>query len=99
MDPERRQMTKRQSNWEDVLGEAGFMWWRWRIGTETAELIAGQEPGASEVSALFKVDGKRFLPRTAADYSETTLDELDPSGALRPGLRGPGNIRGVVRIR
>ncbi len=75
------------------------MWWRWPLGAEKAEPIQDQEPGASEVSGLLEVDGKRFLPRIASDYSETTLDELDPEGALRPGITGPGAIYSIVRVR
>jgi hypothetical protein len=92
-------VTPDKSNWQDVINEAGFMWWRWPLGAAAAEPIAHQEPGASETPALFSVDGRKFLPRIAADYSSTTLDELDPSGALRPAVTGPGNIWGVVRLR
>jgi len=88
-----------KSNWEDVLTEEGFLWWRWALGTDTAELIPDQKPGASEVSGLLEVDGKRYLPRIASDYSQTTLDELDPAGALCPGLTGPGAIFSIVRVR
>jgi len=88
-----------KSNWQDVINESGFLWWRWRIGSPTAEQIQGQEPGASETPGLYVVDGRKFLPRVAADYSSTTLDELEASGALRPTLTGPGNIWGIVRMR
>jgi hypothetical protein len=88
-----------KSNWEDVLGEAGFLWWKWELGSEAAKPIPDQAPGASEVSGLLEVDRKRYLPRIASDYSETTLDELDPAGALSPGLTGPGAIFSVVRLR
>lgn len=88
-----------KSNWQDVLAEAGFLWWKWQLGAEAAEPIDDQSPGASEVSGLLEVDGKRYLPRIASDYSETTLDELDPEGALRPGLSGPGAIFSIVRLR
>jgi hypothetical protein len=88
-----------KSNWQDVINESGFMWWRWPLGAAAASPIPDQEPGASETPALFAVDGRKFLPRIAADYSSTTLDELDPAGALVPAISGPGNIWGVVRLR
>lgn len=92
-------VTSDKSNWQDVINEAGFLWWRWQLGQPAATQIPDQDPGASEVTALYEVDGRKFLPRVAADYSSTTLDELDPAGALRPTLSGPGNIWGLVRLR
>jgi hypothetical protein len=88
-----------KSNWEDVLGEPGFLWWRWRIGDESATLIPDQSPAASEATGLFSIDGRKFVPRVNEDYTETTLDELDPAGSLRPALTGPGNIWGIARAR
>jgi hypothetical protein len=88
-----------KSNWQDVLNEAGFLWWRWPLGSDKAELIEDQEPGASEVTGLYHVDGRTFLPRVSADYSSTTLDELTEDGAFRPILTGPGNLWGIIRAR
>jgi hypothetical protein len=88
-----------KSNWEEVLAEPGFLWWRWRIGDEQATPIADQSPAASEATGLFAVDGRKFVPRVDANYTETTLDELDPTGALAPALRGPGNVWGIARVR
>ncbi|HTV17379.1 MAG TPA: hypothetical protein VMG12_01870 [Polyangiaceae bacterium] len=81
------------------LNQAGFLWWRWHIGDERASSIPDQNPGASEATGLFAVDGRKFIPRVNAEYTETTLDELDPAGALLPALTGPGNVWGVVRGR
>jgi hypothetical protein len=88
-----------KANWADVLTEAGFLWWRWQLGDDEAHLVTGQEPGAGEVSGMLEVDGKRYLPRIKSDYSSTTLDELDPDGALVPTLTGPGEIFSVARVR
>jgi hypothetical protein len=88
-----------KSNWQDAINEAGFLWWRWRVGDREAVQLPDQSPGASEVTGVYSVDGRRFMPRVAADYSRTTLDELDASGAFIPTLSGPGNIWGIVRKR
>jgi hypothetical protein len=88
-----------KSNWQDVINEAGFLWWRWQVGTPAATRVEEQAPGASEITGLYAVDGRKFLPRTAEDYSSTTLDEVDPIGQLHPTLTGPGNIWGVIRMR
>jgi hypothetical protein len=88
-----------KSNWQDVLNEPGFQWWRWSIGSPAAELIPGQTPAASEATGLYRIGDRKFIPRVNEDYSATTLDELDPAGELRPTLSGPGNIWGVARIR
>jgi hypothetical protein len=45
---------------------------------------------------MFKVDGQKFLPRSPAGFP-TTLDEMDPAGALRPGVSVPGLLRGIAR--
>ncbi len=88
-----------KSNWQDVLNEAGFLWWRWNIGSPSAELIPGQTPAASEATGMYRLGARKFIPRVTEDYSATTLDELDPAGALHPTLSGPGNIWGIARLR
>jgi hypothetical protein len=88
-----------KSNWEEVLGEPGFLWWRWAIGDESATLIPDQSPAASEATGLFTLGGRKFIPRVNEDYTETTLDELDPAGALIPALSGPGNVWGIGQLR
>jgi hypothetical protein len=88
-----------RANWVDVINEAGFMWWRWQVGSTSAVQIPDQEPGASEITGAYRVDGRTFLPRVSADYTSTTLDEVDENGEFHPILSGPGNIWGLSRVR
>lgn len=83
------------SNWEDTVNQAGFLWWKWTMGSEGAEPIGEQAPANGVV--LFQVDGRTLVTRFSEDYTSTTLDELDPAGAISPGLSGPGQVFGVVR--
>ncbi|HVW24967.1 MAG TPA: hypothetical protein VHC69_06325 [Polyangiaceae bacterium] len=88
-----------KSNWQDVLNEAGFLFWRWELGSDKAELIPDQPPGASEITSVYHVDGRALLPRVNADYSASELEELTPDGRFQTVLQGPGNFWGVVRVR
>jgi len=85
------------SNWETVIQEPGFLWWTWRIGAEQAEPIAEQQP--SKDAQVFVVDGTTYTAAHSEDGSTSLLEQLDPSGALRPALSGPGEIYGVFRVR
>ena len=84
-------------NWESVVQEAGFLWWTWQVGAEQAQRVAAQR--ASKDAQTFVVDGKTYTPTLSEDGASTVLEELDPRGELRPGLRGPGQIIGVFRLR
>ncbi len=88
-------------NWKDVLWtQAGFLWWRWHIGDAQAVQIPDQSPGALG-SAVFGLDGKTYVMRTAEDSASTTLDQIDADGGFRPTLTGPGQFIGnsLVRVR
>jgi hypothetical protein len=89
------------AEWQDVLwGEAGFLWWRWRIGDSEAVQIDNQEPGALGAT-VFKIDGKTYSTRYAADQSSTALVEITPAGEFLPSIEGTGLIvgGGVIRVR
>jgi hypothetical protein len=89
-------LTPERSNWEDVLGENGFLWWRWPIGSDAAEPILEQSP--SNFTITMEVDGRKFQSHFSDDFSSTVLEELDPSGLIRPALAGPGQVFEVVSI-
>ncbi|MEO8181019.1 MAG: hypothetical protein ABI895_19460 [Deltaproteobacteria bacterium] len=84
-------------NWESVVQEAGFLWWTWQMGAEQAERVTAQRP--SKDAQTFVVDGKTYTSTLSEDGASSVLEELDPRGELRPGLRGPGQIIGVFRLR
>ena len=86
------------ANWDAMRGEAGFRWWRWRIGSEAADEIVDQDSAANTVQ-LRTVDGKVFALRYTPNFSSTTLEELRPDGSIIPGLTGQGGIYGVIRMR
>lgn len=85
------------SNWESVIQEPGFKWWTWRIGAEQAEPIAEQVP--SKDAQIFVADGTNYTAAHSEDGSTSVLEQLEPTGALRPALSGPGEIYGVLRLR
>ena len=86
-----------RSNWESVIQEPGFLWWTWRIGAEQAEPIADQKP--SKDAQVFVMDGTTYTAAHSDDGSVSVLQQLDPAGALRPALSGPGELYGVFRVR
>ncbi|HVW24965.1 MAG TPA: hypothetical protein VHC69_06315 [Polyangiaceae bacterium] len=85
------------SNWEDVTGENGFLWWKWSLGSTQAERIPDQSPG--NYTLTIAVDGRRFESHWSDDFSSTTLEELDPEGVIRPALSGKGQIFEIIRVR
>jgi hypothetical protein len=86
-----------KSNWEAVMQEPGFLWWTWQVGAEQAERVPDQRP--SREAQTFVVDDESYTATLSEDGSSTQLEQLDPQGLLRPGLRGPGQIIGVFRVR
>jgi hypothetical protein len=86
------------ANWSDTRFKAHYLWWRWKLGAPAAELMANQTP-ATEGALFFGIDGRQFLPSNAADFSTTTLVELDAEGNMREGLTMPGIFHGAVRSR
>jgi hypothetical protein len=50
-------------------------------------------------AAHYVVDGKTYVGNPSADWSATTIVELDPEGALRVGLTVEGTPGRVVRAR
>lgn len=86
------------SNWDVMRSEAGFRWWRWRVGAAEAEDVIEQDMAANTVQ-LRTIDGQVHALRYAPDYSTTTLEEFRPDGSVVPKLSGPGGIYGVVRMR
>jgi hypothetical protein len=85
------------ADWKDSRFKAHYLWWRWKIGAKTAELIPGQTP-ATEGALFFGIDGRQFLPSNASDFSTTTLIEFDAQANMKEGLTMPGIFHGVVRI-
>jgi hypothetical protein len=83
--------------WQDEQGTPAYRWWRWEIGAASAEEVPGQ--ALSVEAAHYVVGGKAYVGNPSADWSETTIVELDPSGAMRAGLVVPGTPGGIVQVR
>jgi hypothetical protein len=83
--------------WQDSQSMPSFRWWRWEIGAPQAEEIPNQE--LTVEAAHYVVGGKTYVGNPSADWAETTIVELDPSGALREGLIVLGTPGGLVKAR
>jgi hypothetical protein len=82
--------------WGDTRFAPGYKWYRWRIGSTEATELPDQAPSA-EGSAWRLLDGKVISFANNAEYSETTLIELDATDHGRPGLAVPGWIVTMLR--
>jgi hypothetical protein len=82
--------------WQDKRFEPAYKWYRWQIGAPSAEELPDQAPSV-EGSEFRVVDGKVLSFANNAEYSETTLIELDDEGYQHPGLVVPGWIVNMVR--
>ncbi|HEY0468889.1 MAG TPA: hypothetical protein VGC79_32075 [Polyangiaceae bacterium] len=86
-----------KSNWQDVLGENGHLWWSWKLGEAEAKQIPDQAPGAYG-GEWFSVDDQRLFLQAEGDFSSSTL--LTFYGErLTPAISGPGYIFGIARVR
>jgi hypothetical protein len=82
----------------DLYGHAAWRFWRIELGSDAAATEVDLAPGAGTLRA-FSVDGVTYATAASEDYATTTL--VNMSGAEEPtsGLRVPGNVAGVVRVR
>lgn len=83
-------------NWQETRFAPGYKWYSWSIGSSEATELPDQAPGA-EGSGWRVIDGKVISFANNAEYSETTLIELDETGRGRPGLVVPGWITTMLR--
>jgi len=89
--------TDESLTWE-LTGQSVWQWWRW--DTQSGEASRVEEIGASTADVLwFEVDGRLFGTETTADYSHSTLIDLQAEGGPKPALTAPGFLHGVARIR
>lgn len=96
-DEEAAMFTDESLTWE-LTGQTVWQWWKW--DTESGEASRVEEIGASTADVLwFEVEGRLFGTETTADYSHTTLIDLEAEGGPKPALTAPGFLHGVARIR
>lgn len=97
LDEEAATFTEESLTWE-LTGQTVWQWWRW--DTESGEASQVEQIGASTADVLwFEVEGRLFGTETTADYSQTTLIDLQADGGPKPALTAPGFLHGVARIR
>jgi hypothetical protein len=87
-----------KSNYSDLLFSSAYQWWRWELGSATAELSPDQVPTTGQWDP-FDVDGQKLLPVVASDFGSTQLVRLLPGGGMQPLISGPGTLLGIVRVR
>ncbi len=85
-------------NWSDARFLPGYLWYRWQLGSSTAEVLPDQAP-SSEGGSWITLDDKTYTLSANSEYSETTLVELTSSGELAPGATIAGWTTNVIRVR
>ncbi|HEX6244292.1 MAG TPA: hypothetical protein VFZ61_25420 [Polyangiales bacterium] len=75
-------------------------WALWLVDLEawSAEPLDAWEPGSSNLF-FSRVDGRTFLHKVAADFSETVLYEVKSDGSVTPQITVPGYSIVLVRVR
>lgn len=87
------------ANWvDDKRFGSGYTWYRWTIGSPAATEVTGQVP-LGEGGTWQRIGEKLYTYGSNADFSKTTLQELDASGALVPRIEVPGYSNAVIRAR
>ncbi|MET0390777.1 MAG: hypothetical protein ABW321_32690 [Polyangiales bacterium] len=85
-----------KQDWEDTRSKPGYLWYRWQLGEDTAEPLPDQEP-SSEGGEWRTLDERTVTYAANAEYSETTLFELDSDGRQKQLLSVPGWITQIIR--
>ncbi len=81
-----------------LTGSPTWHWWRWNVETDEMTEVDSLAPSTSDV-VWFEVDGKVYGTETKTDYSETTLIDLSADGGPKKGLKVPGFMSGLARVR
>lgn len=85
-------------NWKETRFEPAYTWYRWKLGEATATELPNQMP-SSEGGEWLRLDGAPYTYNPNADYSKTTLFELNSSGELKEHLTLPGWTAQLIRVR
>jgi hypothetical protein len=84
--------------WE-LTGSSAWRWARWDpTGAAALEPVSELAPSTADV-IWFRMQERVFATETAADYSQTTLLELMPDGAVTRRATVPGFLHGIARVR
>ena len=84
--------------WE-LTGLPAWRWVRWDPSSPSAlQPVSELLPSTADV-VWFRMQERIFATETAADYSQTTLLELMPDGAVTRRATVPGFLHGIARVR
>ncbi|WP_437982711.1 hypothetical protein [Sorangium sp. So ce117] len=81
-----------------LTGQPAWHWWRWDTAANEVEAIADLAPSPANVS-FFEIDGKVFTIDEGSDSTESTLIELTAEGGPKLGLKTPGYLHGLAKVR
>ena len=82
----------------EVTSQPAWRWWRWDTATNEAAVIDALAPSPSNVS-YFEVDGRVFTIDEGSGSAESTLIELTAEGGPKLGLKAPGYLHGLAKVR
>jgi hypothetical protein len=82
----------------DVYANASWQFWRIELGSSQRGTPTTLAPGAGTVR-VFNLDGRSYATNAGADYSTTSLVDMSQPEGPREGVRVPGIVAGLVRVR
>jgi hypothetical protein len=82
----------------EVTGQPAWHWWRWDTAANEAAPIGELAPSPANVS-FFEVDGRVFTIDEGSDSMDSTLIELTAEGGPKLGLKTPGYLHGLAKVR
>ncbi|WP_437742533.1 hypothetical protein WMF39_44515 [Sorangium sp. So ce1504] len=81
-----------------VTSQPAWHWWRWDTATNEATAVGELAPSPANVS-FFEVDGRVFTIDEGSGSTESTLIELTAEGGPKLGLKTPGYLHGLAKVR
>jgi hypothetical protein len=83
---------------DEVWGGAHWQWWRIALGSADEGQETSSLPLSAGASGVLTVDGKAYVRNASADFSETTLLQMDAAEPSE-GITVRGFPYGIVRVR
>jgi hypothetical protein len=85
-------------SFDEVWGGSHWQWWRISLGSNEEGQETSSLPLSAGASGVLTVDGKAYVRNANADFSETTLVQMD-GGEPSEGITMRGFPYGIVRVR
>lgn len=83
-------------DWEDTRFAAGYMWYRWHIGDDSAELLPDQKP-STEGGEWRMLDDHVVTYAPDEEFANTTMFQLGDDGRQSERITLPGWITNMIR--